>query len=440
MENTTTGDRDLRLVTGITTFLALLLAMAVPVSIAAATGIAIILIPFWLWNEFHKPGNAGFQKTGWEWPVIIYIGCAAISALGGIYPLERLLAMKISSPVTLFCPHRTLGPMESLLKLRKEWILLFAFITAHSLTKDSAQKCLKIFALASCVMALLGLAQYTFSINRFPDSGHIVMPEAFTSWPQPLIEPLALRNGRAVATRSHPLTFAECQLLALPVCSALLQTSALLTKIGWATAVGLIMAAIGVSMSRGVWLSILVVAFAYTAIRFHSKKKVAIPVLFAVLFLGFIFTVPNLRLRMVETVTNFSTHPSNAIRLGLWKESIKVFLEHPIIGVGSGNLRMAPKLPETIQATVPKSEWTEAHNIFLQALAERGILGFTALLILLMALGNTFLASPYPWNLWLSLGFLALMLAGLTESWMNDSEVAMSVYFLAGAAHSLRKC
>jgi hypothetical protein len=71
-----------------------------------------------------------------------------------------------------------------------------------------------------------------------------------------------------------------------------------------------------------------------------------------------------------ETLERLGTTPNSIAaedlggRMELWKGSIAIFLEHPILGVGSGTLGL------------PRLLGTFAHNSFLSILAELGLIGF----------------------------------------------------------------
>jgi O-antigen ligase len=69
---------------------------------------------------------------------------------------------------------------------------------------------------------------------------------------------------------------------------------------------------------------------------------------------------------------------------------------------------------------------------------ERGIPGLLVFLGLLAAYGRLLVKAAAAEPEWdgLLFGFLALCLAGLTESWTHDSEVVLCLYMMLGVAAS----
>jgi O-antigen ligase len=79
------------------------------------------------------------------------------------------------------------------------------------------------------------------------------------------------------------------------------------------------------------------------------------------------------------SILNYSSDTSANMRLTVWKESFELFRDHPILGVGGGNWKIAlpayglAKFPHYVQDG--SYQWTETHNDFLAALCETGIAG-----------------------------------------------------------------
>jgi len=60
------------------------------------------------------------------------------------------------------------------------------------------------------------------------------------------------------------------------------------------------------------------------------------------------------------------------LRLHIWKIGLRMFLEHPILGVGIGQFKTAYG---TIYATRLHQPWASPHNLALEVGCEMGILG-----------------------------------------------------------------
>jgi len=117
---------------------------------------------------------------------------------------------------------------------------------------------------------------------------------------------------------------------------------------------------------------------------------------------------------------------SAAVRLDLWDQALKLFKEHPVIGVGFDGFKFS--LPE-------ESRWTDTHNYYMKMLVEQGVIGLGVLLITLL------MAFRSGWKLLreanngfekgLGLGFMGCVLASATTNLFGDrwSYYEMGSYF-----------
>ncbi|MDF1544273.1 MAG: O-antigen ligase family protein [bacterium] len=76
-----------------------------------------------------------------------------------------------------------------------------------------------------------------------------------------------------------------------------------------------------------------------------------------------------------------------ALRLVLWTAAWKAFLSDPLTGIGIGNFRLLVELMPRLRlvSVWDRISYMSAHNVFLQYLAETGIVGGIALISLAMA-------------------------------------------------------
>jgi O-antigen ligase len=186
--------------------------------------------------------------------------------------------------------------------------------------------------------------------------------------------------------------------------------------IGLAAAIGMAL----MPMFRSVILTLLIVLIIHT---FWEKKttrrawRVAIILACA----GLIFIVP---LLMPEEVIEDRTSGQNIYgRIAQLEQSLQVFLEHPILGVGfynfgsvvAGELRYRASYSGVYSVDSP-------HNNLTQVLAETGVIGFVpyimAHIMLLTAMWQLRQLSPsgrLAWKFYVYL-FLTYWITGLTES------------------------
>jgi O-antigen ligase len=63
---------------------------------------------------------------------------------------------------------------------------------------------------------------------------------------------------------------------------------------------------------------------------------------------------------------------SNELRLRIWKAGLRMFIDHPILGVGAGQFQTAYG---TTYAGKQHVAWMNPHNLFLQVACELGLVG-----------------------------------------------------------------
>jgi len=175
--------------------------------------------------------------------------------------------------------------------------------------------------------------------------------------------------------------------------------------------------------SRGAYVAALVVL-----IFFALAKKRSLLILVFALIVAWQTLLPS---SVVERISmtkgeGGEIEESAAIRLDLWDHALKLFEEHPVIGIGFGGFEFT--MPQGVR-------WKDTHNYYLKMLAEEGIVGFGLLLITL------FMAFRSGWKLLnegksrfekgLGLGFTGCVLACASTNLFGDrwSYYEMGSYF-----------
>jgi O-antigen ligase len=122
----------------------------------------------------------------------------------------------------------------------------------------------------------------------------------------------------------------------------------------------------------------------------YGLRKALIFLLVSIMALSITFySSINLRDKAISVITSIYSEDakgSTGSRLELWKGALLIFKESPILGTGTGNFESRIKnfVHERKLQEVPFM--MHAHNVFLQALATRGIIGFATLVTLFVAL------------------------------------------------------
>ena len=137
--------------------------------------------------------------------------------------------------------------------------------------------------------------------------------------------------------------------------------------------------------------------------------------------------------------------PSNAVRFKLWAAGWKMFLDHPLFGVGDIDLQ---KLYKKYKNYYDKEIQGHMHNNFIHVLVILGLFGFLAVIYLFVKLlliqimiyketkGESFVSS---YALGALASVCAFIVAGLTEMNFGDHEIITLVWFTFGLNVALYK-
>lgn len=323
--------------------------------------------------------------------------------------------------------------------LRANNAILLFYLFRHGLNRDEVRTSVKWFLIGCAVQGFWGVLQHFSQIHNLIDEHRYEVPSYLSSAPQWAIRALADWQFRSAGSRSHPLTYAEGLVPAVflfPVYLSFNHPNAR-TKILVFAGMVLVLCGILFSQGRGVWvglgLGIALTAF-FTPRGSWPRKFSLMIILMAALMIAL---SPRIRNRMMSIVHNqgdLSAQQSKSTRIHLWRQSLESIEAHPLTGVGLEGARFDVEHPVYHH----KEVWTESHNIFLQTAVETGVIGLLLFLgILALVVKSVFEASPLirvPALATLS----AFLLMGLTESWLNDKEVAMIFWWLIGCTASFQ--
>jgi len=136
--------------------------------------------------------------------------------------------------------------------------------------------------------------------------------------------------------------------------------------------------------SRGAFIA-LTICIALLIIK--SKKKIKTTIFVSLLMILLLIFAPQYYWQRMRTILTYHEDVSAVSRLVLWKAGIKIFNDYPIYGVGPGNFALV--VPAYTQSTPFAGEMLEAHNTFIQLLAEGGM---QSLLLYMIAILTTLLS------------------------------------------------
>lgn len=300
---------------------------------------------------------------------IIGVGTAAILMLWFLYERRNLVFSSIQIPLLLLggliitSLWFTLDPARTTFYFRR-WVfnMMFVMLMLNLVTDFKA---FKRIIWAVMIMAMLNSVVGIFDFSKATDF-----------------------NFRSMGLMENANSFGHLAALALPL--ALYQY---LYRDGMIRIVGLVLSVLLVggvvaSVSRGALLSVLIVV----TVTLLRERRRAIPLL---LVIGVAMAAaPFMPNYFQERVGNLAMDVKNSVMIGqqhdltsrgyLNTAGLRIWAAHPIIGVGIGNFGhyyVQSEFREDLSGT----EATITHNIYIQALAEMGIVGAAVLAWLLLS-------------------------------------------------------
>ena len=254
-------------------------------------------------------------------------------------------------------------------KMTKYRYLFFAgLLFTAPLSHESRRKIAFVFFIAAALAGLFGFLQAVDLAPRGYDRAH-----GYSSHPILYAGLLAFVCGSTVLMvfmRSDSMQLSRQERYALYVILFFTFTGVLLSE------------------SRGVWVA-LIAACGMTLAVYDPKKTLVFMVsITGLLLLVFSFS-PGLKSRASSIITSLYTEDEKGSmggRIELWKASWLMFKRSPLLGAGVGEFQDAlADLVREKKVNKPLAVG-HAHNIFMHALATRGIIGFIILIAILLAL------------------------------------------------------
>ncbi len=189
---------------------------------------------------------------------------------------------------------------------------------------------------------------------------------------------------------------------------------------------------LGMTYCRGAWLSFAIVTAMYT-LRYKRWVFFALIAVSSLL----VWNELSVQQRLLSSFTVGDT--SSEMRLAMWESTLAMTMDHPLLGIGWGAYWMVYPLYD-FYINDPSVRIVHAHNMYLNYMAETGLLGFSAFLVLLLghlrlALASVSLRSSPLLNgvvFGIALSIFCVMLNGLTDYVLFNIELSVLFWFLNG--------
>lgn len=181
------------------------------------------------------------------------------------------------------------------------------------------------------------------------------------------------------------------------------------------------------TITRGGWLAIEGVLLVWALFELRENKRLALKLLILALSIfAIILLIPSFSER--ATINEVSAN----WRLIMWDTAWRIFLEHPITGIGLYQFQDY-FYSQFTEGVVPQQGWQNAHSDYFNFLAESGIIGLVSYIaffsILLWDKYKMYKKYADAWSLMACLLILSLLIEGLTYNYFAIS-TNMSIFFL----------
>ena len=202
--------------------------------------------------------------------------------------------------------------------------------------------------------------------------------------------------------------------------------------------------AIIMTVTRGAWVG-LFAGLAAVCLLIRGKTVLALSAAAVTIIVVFAFvTVEDTDRSISPTKFTEKIDIHAGTRLVLWDIAWELFKEHPLLGVGMGDYSIeADKLVGERAVTTT----TDTHNVYLQVLATRGLVGFVPFVIFWVVVLRSLFGrkresrkGSLEWHYAVAaIGVtVAIMFGALTENNIDDEEVFIAYMFILGLVMSAR--
>jgi O-antigen ligase len=293
----------------------------------------------------------------------------------------------------------------------------YVVIGFYKIHRESLLRIVHILFIANSIIVVYALAQHFLGVPA-------------------LYKPLFYEDsGRMSGYFGHPNQYAGCIAIVfiVNICFALYQDRRFFAYTPFLIT-GLVFAG-----SRSYFLGVFVGFIVLLLLSKSMKTIVMYSAGAAVIIAIILITVPSFSHR----ISSIFSLEQNVYRLNNWKISWNIFLEHPVVGVGSG---MLPSYLEPFKEKGLIDFTSHAHNMYIHELAENGVPGF----ILVIGTQVYFCIKYFrvhngasdplmkAFSLGVALSLLNLLVAGIFEHNFGAAIVAMNINFLMGVLEGYR--
>jgi O-antigen ligase len=255
-----------------------------------------------------------------------------------------------------------------------------------------------------------------------------------------------IRGMHRVASTLFTMTFAGILyvVIVFGISVALRRGISLRSAIVLWTGLAIQFAAILLTVTRGAWVA-LFAGLVTVCVLVRSKTVVVASAVLIVAVLVFAFMAPKDSRRIISpTMVTKQNDVNIQTRLVLWDIARDLIKQYPALGVGMGDFTI--EADKRVGERKPLTT-TDAHNIYLQVLATRGLFGFLPFALFWVVMFRSLFSvkagsqrGSLQWHYAAGAigATVAVLFGALTENNLDDEEVFIAYMFVVGLALSAR--
>ncbi len=367
-----------------------LYAISAAISIAASETFLGIALVIWI-IKLIKNKFKSLQTSSIDIPIITFIIFRVISTFAGV------------------------DVANSIVKLKELTLFIVIYLIRYNMNREFFKKSMiaLIYSAAVCVVSRI---IYMYLIQGLPfDKSH-----------------------RLSGFSSGYMTFGSILTIIILLGAAILLFSKLekIHKILLAGSLLILCVGLGLTLTRSAWVGL------FSGMLFLGvfKNRILLFAIIGFLIIGFLFAPPKIKSRVLSI---FSKEDATInTRLQMWNWGLKVFKDHPILGIGPNNVKKMKSVWKQYPLDkLVEEQMVHQHSNFMQFLVTLGLVGFLGFIWLLLSFSKVLIQSIkkfkddpfYSGATWgIAAAFLGFIVTGLFEYNFFDSEVILIIFFLIG--------